>query len=280
MQVYDVLRVLTARPSPADEALVPHRLYGILPPADICSAARWRDMAADHMTQAWAANALPVIVGGTGLYLRALMEGLSPIPEIPAPIREQARRQLAELGNQAFHRRLQQRDPVMAERLDPGNSQRLSRAWEVIEATGISLAEWQSQPNQGAVAANWLTIVLDPPRDVQNDACDARFRQMVAQGAVDEARAMDALHLSADCPATRALGLPELIDHLHGTISLNEAIERAAQSTRAYAKRQGTWFRHQISKAHVIKAQFSESLEDEIFSIIRQFLLTPPLFRR
>ena len=280
MQVYDVLRVLTARPSPADEALVPHRLYGILSPADICSAARWRDMAADHMTQAWAANALPVIVGGTGLYLRALMEGLSPIPEIPAPIREQARRQLAELGNQAFHRRLQQRDLVMAERLDPGNSQRLSRAWEVIEATGISLAEWQRRPNQGAVAANWLTIVLDPPRDVQNDACDARFRQMVAQGAVDEARAMDALHLSTDCPATRALGLPELIDHLHGTISLNEATERAAQSTRAYAKRQGTWFRHQISKAHVIKAQFSESLEDEIFSIIRQFLLTPPLFRR
>ena len=280
MQIYDTLRILTARPTLHDEALAPHRLYGVLSPREICSAARWRDLAALEIQAAWDAKALPVIVGGTGLYLRALTEGLSPIPEIPAEIRENARTLLAEMGNQAFHQMLQDRDPEMAARLDCGNSQRLSRAWEVLAATGQSLAQWQRQPNQGAVAANWLTIVLDPPRDIQTKACEHRFRQMVAQGALAEAQSMANLRLPADCPATRALGLPDLISHLNGKLTLEQAILAGSQATRAYAKRQSTWFRHQIPQAHMIKAQFSESLEKEIFSFIRQFLLTPPLIQR
>ncbi len=274
MQIYGVMRVLTARPSERDEAQVPHRLYGILSPSDICSAARWRDLAADAIQAAWDAGALPIVVGGTGLYLRALTEGLSPIPAIPDAIREQSRARLAELGNAAFHALLADRDPVMAAKLDPGNSQRLSRAWEVIEATGRSLAEWQNEPGQGAVAAHWQTIVLDPPRPQLIAACDGRFARMVETGALDEARAMADLGLSANCPATKALGLPELIAHLNGPLSLDAAIAQATQSTRAYAKRQGTWFRHQIPNAHRISEQFSESLNGKIFSFIRQFLLT------
>ncbi len=274
MQVYDGMRVLTARPSTDDESTCPHRLYGVLPPSEVCSVARWRDMAAVEVQNAWDAGALPIVVGGTGLYLRALTEGLSPIPAIPAEIREDARTSLATMGNIAFHDMLRKRDPVMAERLDPGNSQRLSRAWEVIEATGRSLADWQNDPGEGAVHAQWLTLVLDPPRDHLNTSCDGRFRHMVQNGALDEAQAMRDLNLSIDCPATKALGLNNLIAYLNGHQSLEAAIQRGSQSTRAYAKRQGTWFRHQIKHAHMIKAQFSESISAEIFSIIRQFLLT------
>ena len=274
MQVYDGMRILTARPRIEDEARLPHRLYGVLPPSDICSAARWRDLAAREMDLAWNAGAVPVLVGGTGLYLRALTEGLSPIPAIPAAIRDQARTLLSDMGNAAFHAMLHRRDPQMADRLDSGNSQRLSRAWEVIEATGKSLAEWQKQPNEGAVSARWLTLVLDPPRDALNAACDGRFRHMVETGALEEARFMATLHLADDCPAAKALGLSDLIRHLDGAIGLDEAIARASAATRAYAKRQGTWFRHQTPHAVLVKEQFSESLEDKIFPIIRQFLLT------
>jgi len=274
MQIYDVMRVLTARPSLEDEETLPHHLYGILPPSEICSAARWRDMAAAEIQNAWHAGAIPIVVGGTGLYLRALTEGLSPIPTIPANIREQARTMLNTLGNETFHEMLSHRDPEMAKRLDPGNSQRLSRAWEVIEATGRSLADWQKEPSEGAVVAHWLTLALDPPRDSLNASCDGRFRQMMDRGALEEAQAMASLNLSPDCPATKALGLPDLIAHLSGSLTLEDAIQRGCQSTKAYAKRQGTWFRHQIPQAHLVKAQFSESISEEIFAIIRQFLLT------
>lgn len=274
MQVYDVLRVLTARPSPEDEARLPHRLYGVLPPSDSCSAARWRDLAAAEMAAAWKMGRVPILVGGTGLYLRALMEGLSPIPEIPPPIRDQARALLAERGNDAFHAALAARDPAMAARLDPGNSQRLARAWEVLEATGRSLAQWQALPTEGAVSARWLSLVLLPPRAPHNAVCETRFRRMVASGALDEVRALTALGLPPDRPALKALGVPELALHLQGAIGLEEAVARASQATRAYAKRQGTWFRHQMPEAHKIDEQFSESLWQRIFPLIRHFLLT------
>jgi tRNA dimethylallyltransferase len=276
MQVYGVMRVLTARPSAEDEATVPHRLYGVLPPTEICSAARWRDLAAIEIDAAWQAGAVPIIVGGTGLYLRTMMEGLSPIPAIPDEIRENARSLLVQMGNRAFHILLSQRDPVMGARLDPGNTQRLSRAWEVLEATGRSLADWQNEPGEGAIDARWQTIVLDPPRPTLNAACDGRFLNMIEHGALQEAREMAALNLNADFPAMKALGLPDLIAHLNGTVALDDAIASATKATRSYAKRQGTWFRHQISNAHTINEQFSESLDDKIFSFIRQFLLTSP----
>ncbi len=276
MQVYATLRVLTARPAPADEARVPHRLYGGLDPAESCSAARWRDLAAAELAAAWRAGRLPVVVGGTGLYLRALMQGLSPIPEIPAEIRAAARARLAELGNAAFHAELARLDPVMAARLDVGNSQRLARAWEVLHATGRSLAQWQAAAPEGGVAADWLVLTLMPPRDALNAACDGRFHRMVEQGALDEVRALLARGLDPALPAMKALGVAELAAHARGEVDLNQAIAGATRATRAYAKRQLTWFRHQMPAAHVVPEQFSESLPAKIFPIIRRFLLTAP----
>ena len=274
MQVYGILRVLTARPSPADEARAPHRLYGVLDPAEACSAARWRDLAAAALAEAWQAGRLPVVVGGTGLYLRALTEGLSPIPEIPADTRAAARELLARIGNAAFHAELARLDPVMAARLDAGNSQRLARAWEVRVATGRSLAEWQAEPPRGGVAADWLALTLMPPRDALHAACDGRFRRMVDTGALADVEALLARRLDPALPAMKALGVPELAAHLAGSLGLDEATARAAQATRHYAKRQLTWFRHQMPAAQPIAEQFSESLPARIFPFIRRFLLT------
>lgn len=274
MQVYDVLRVVTARPSADEEALAPHRVYGVLPPSVACSAALWKDLAAEAMEQAWAAGKLPVVVGGTGLYLRTLMHGISPVPEIPEDIRAEARARLERLGNAAFHAELAARDPVMAARLEPANSQRLSRAWEVLEATGRSLAEWQAMPMEGGVAARWQTFALLPPRDALYANCDRRFAMMMEHGAPDEVQALLDLKLDPALPAMKALGVPELAGWLGGAWDRATAIARASQSTRNYAKRQMTWFRNQLDAPEVVSAQFSESLTHGIFKIIRQFLLT------
>jgi len=274
MQVYDVLRVVTARPSAEEESLAPHRVYGVLPPSVACSAALWKDLAAEAMEQAWAAGKLPVVVGGTGLYLRTLMHGSSPVPEIPENIRAEARARLERLGNAAFHAELAARDPVMAARLDPANSQRLSRAWEVLAATGRSLAEWQALPMEGGVAARWKTFALLPPRDALYANCDRRFAMMMEHGAPDEVRALLALNLDPALPAMKALGVPELAGWLGGAWDRGTAVARACQSTRNYAKRQMTWFRNQLDAPEVVSAQFSESLAPGIFKIIRQFLLT------
>ncbi|MGE5477211.1 MAG: tRNA (adenosine(37)-N6)-dimethylallyltransferase MiaA, partial [Bacteroidales bacterium] len=237
MQVYDVLRVVTARPGPEDEALAPHRVYGVLPPSVACSAARWKELAAAAMHDAWAAGRLPVVVGGTGLYLRTLMHGISPIPDIPDEVRADARARLARLGNAAFHAELAARDPVMAARLDPSNSQRLARAWEVIAATGRSLAEWQAEPCEGAVPARYLTFALLPPRDALYANCDRRFRLMMEHGAVDEVRTLLALNLDPQLPAMKALGVPEISAFVRGEIDRETAIARASTATRNYAKR-------------------------------------------
>lgn len=274
MQVYGLLRVVTARPSPEDEARVPHRLYGVLPPTDLCSAGRWQDMAEAEMRAAWADGRLPVVVGGTGLYIRALTEGLSPIPDVPDDVRQAARELFARLGNEAFHARLAGRDPVMAARLHPGNSQRLVRAWEVLEATGRSLAEWQEQPPQGAAQADFATIVLAPPREALYASCDGRFLKMIEQGALVEVAALDALAPDPALPVMKALGVPELRALLQGAMTRDEAVAAAQQATRRYAKRQLTWFRHQINTPFVVNKKYSESLPAEIFPIIRRFLLT------
>lgn len=276
MQVYDVLRVVTARPSPEEEAQAPHRLYGVLPPSVNCSAALWKDMAATAMEEAWGQGRLPVVVGGTGLYIRTLMHGISPAPPIPDDIRAHTRALLAEMGNEAFHAELAKRDPVMAARLVPANSQRLARAWEVLEASGQSLAHWQSLPMEGAVPARWLTLSLDPPRNILYAHCDHRFRAMMAHGALDEVRALLDLRLDPALPAMKALGVPELARLAGGSMTEIQAVEAAQRATRNYAKRQLTWFRHQLEKPEVVSTQLSERIFDEIFAKVRHFLLTPP----
>ena len=275
MQVYAGLPILTAQPSPADQALAPHRLYGVLAPSEVCSAARGRDLAAAEMEAAWEQGKLPIIVGGTGLYIRSLMQGLSPIPEIPDEVRSRVRRMLVELGNAAFHAHLAGRDRVMAARLEMGDSQRMVRALEVLEATGRSLADWQTEPLEGGVAAAWFSLVLLPERERLYAACDSRFRAMVAAGALEEVAAITGLDLDPALPVMKALGLRELAAHLTGSMGLEEAVTAACQATRNYAKRQATWFRHQLNASEVVSEQLSESLATTIFLKIRQFHLTP-----
>lgn len=263
LQIYDALPLLTARPSAADEAAAPHLLYGVIPPTEICSATRWTTMAVAAIKEVLAKGQTPILVGGTGLYLRTLMEGLSPVPDVPAEIREMMNARQRELGNPAFHEAFKRHDPVMAARLHPNDTQRLIRAWEVLEATDKSLADWQAQAPVPPVPEWCYDVrVLDPPRDVLYDRCNKRFLAMMAQGALEETRAYDALIATgtvlAEGGVTQALGFRPLQAHLHGVLSRDEAIEQAQTDTRQYAKRQVTWLRNQVkSGGNIVKLERS-----------------------
>ncbi len=276
MQVYRDLPVLTAQPSDAERAIVPHRLYGFLPVTERCSAGRWAHLARTEIDAAQTSGRLPIVVGGTGLYLKALCDGLAPVPEVPARVRDAARRRLAEIGKPAFHAELARRDPGMAARVRPGDSQRMLRAWEVMAATGRSLADWQAQavrPRSDA-ATRFVKLALAPERGRLYAACDARFLAMIERGAVDEARRLASHFDGSGLPGFKALGLRELIGHIRGEASLDAAITAGQQATRRYAKRQMTWFRHQFGQALQISRdgapseQFSESLLAEIRNFI------------
>lgn len=257
MQVYRELRVLSARPDAAEEAEAPHYLYGFVSAFEPFSVGRWLDAAREALDEVRAKGLLPIVVGGTGLYFAALLNGLSPIPEIHASIRVEARQKLAELGNEAFHAALLARDPVMGARLNPGDSQRLVRAWEVIEATGQSLAEWQMLKGEPVLTGDLARFVLKPNRDWLIERIGRRFRLMMEQGALEEVRALRDGGLSTDLPAARALGVPSLLAHLEGRLALEQAVEQAITQTRQYAKRQMTWFRHQMPDWRVL--ELSES---------------------
>ena len=274
MQVYRGVPILTAQPTGNEQSRLPHRLYGAFAPDQLCSAGIWRTLAAEACADAWGQGKLPVVVGGTGLYLRTLVDGISPIPDIPDDVRDAARALFAELGNARFHEKLSERDPVMAARLDPGNSQRLVRAWEVLDATGRSLAEWQADPREGGLDAESATLLLAPPRDDLYRSCDLRLEKMLDLGALDEVAALTALGLDPALPVMKALGVAEFSSHLRGEVSLTDALTLAQQSTRRYAKRQTTWFRHQLIPKMTIEEKLSESLRERIYVFIRHFLLT------
>ena len=277
MQVYRELSLLTARPRGAELQAAPHRLYGTLSGAEACSAARWRDLAAAEVETALAAGRLPVLVGGTGLYLKVFEQGLSAVPEVPAAVRHAARAELAALGNATFHARLAEHDPAMAARLGPGDSQRLLRAWEVLSATGRSLADWQTTPG-AAAPYRFVKLCLLPPRQLLYATCDARLEAMLAMGAVEEVAALLALRLDPALPVMKAVGVPEFAAYLAAEIGLESALAQAQQATRRYAKRQVTWLRHQFvgndPAVMVMETQYSESCEYDFFAKIRQNLLT------
>lgn len=278
MQVYRELAVLTARPGAAELARAPHRLYGVLSGSERCSAGRWRAMALGEIGRSLAAGRLPILVGGTGLYLRALERGLASIPPIPPEVRAAAEARFAELGGEAFRADLAERDPEDAAPLRPSDRQRLVRAWEVLEATGRPLSAWQAGEAQMAAPYRFLTLVCLPERSVLYAACDARVRAMVAQGALAEVEALRALDLDPALPVMKALGVAEFGRHLEGRLALEDAIRLVQTKTRRYAKRQTTWLRTQTlperPDALVITEQFSESLRLRIFNKIRRFLLT------
>jgi len=280
MQVYRGLRLLTDRPGPVATRCVPHRLYGFLHPDDPCSAARWRALADAEIEAALAAGRLPILVGGTGLYLRALLRGLAGVPSIPPAIRAAVRQRQATAPSPALHTDLAAADPAMAARLDPNDSQRVARALEVVRATGRSLAAFQAggaaatTPTRHAV----LVVAARPPREPLYRRIEARLVTMLDAGALGEVAALRDLGLDPALPARRAVGVPELIDHLAGRSSRGEALAAAQTATRRYAKRQLTWLRHQTPRdalrAVFVDAQFSESTAPGIFNEIREFLLT------
>jgi tRNA dimethylallyltransferase len=277
MQVYAELRILTARPDEAAVARVPHRLYGVLPATEVCSAARWRDMAIEVIADAHRAEQLPILCGGTGLYLRALMQGLSPIPEIPEGVRKDIRDRLEEEGSSAQFARLRAVDPETADRLTPGDRQRVARALEVQTATGRPLSAWLAVPPDGPPPGmEFGVVLLAPPRETLYARCDERLLSMVEQGAIEEVGALRGRGIDPSLPAMRALGVPAFLRHLNGEETLEDAVAESQQATRRYAKRQMTWFRHQIIADLVIHTQYSEKFTPEIFSFIRQNLLTRP----
>ena len=273
-QRYDDLSILSAQPSPADMAGVPHKLFGDLGPGESGSAAEWAGKAAGEISRAVASAQLPIIVGGTGLYLRALIDGLIDIPPIPINFRKSAEALLADIGREALHACLKIRDPVTADRLALGDTQRLLRAWEVVEATGTPLSEWHTTPTSPLLRAKYYSILTVPPREELYEACDMRFHEMVKNGAVNEVRQLLKAGGSLDMPVMKILGARELAAYLSGHATLNAAIAVAQTATRHYAKRQVTWFRHQFSSDQAINTKFSETLYDKTFSNIRHFLLT------
>jgi tRNA dimethylallyltransferase len=260
MQVYRDLRVLTARPSPADEARAPHALYGFVSGAEAYSAGRYAADAALALADARRRGRRPIFVGGTGLYFKTLTEGLSPIPPVEASIREHWRSEAAAKGTAHVHAVLAARDPEMAERLSPGDTQRIVRALEVIDATGTSLAEWQQLPREPVIdAAAAVKIVVAPERDELNRRIDARFEGMMLAGALEEVVHLSALQLDPTLPIMGALGVAPLMRLTRGETPRNKAVQDAATETRQYAKRQLTWARGNMMSWKWLSTQEMES---------------------
>lgn len=244
LQVYADLDILSARPSPEETARVSHHLFGFLDGAERCSAGRWARAAARAVGEIHGRGRPAIVAGGTGLYFRALEEGLSPIPAIPDAARNEAREAYERLGAEAFHAELVARDPGAA-RIAVADRQRLLRSWEVQAATGKPLSAHQAAARAPLIEPPAARMVIEPDRETLYADCDARFDAMLARGGLEEARRLKARGLSPDLPVMKALGAAELIAHLGGALGLEEAAELAKRNTRRFAKRQLTWFRNQ-----------------------------------
>lgn len=241
-QVYRDLRVLSARPSDAEMNTAEHRLFGYIDGAEACSAARWAEDAKTAIVAAHARDLLPILVGGTGLYVRVLLDGIAPIPEIDPAVRQAIR----DMETAQAYRALQQSDPVSADRLHPADTTRIQRALEVVRSTGQPLDHWHRNKVGGIADAIRLhPLVLLPPREWLYQRCDLRLHQMIEGGAKEEVEALLSRALPANLPVMRAIGVAEIAEWLSGAIPRDIAIERAQTATRQYAKRQYTWFRNQ-----------------------------------
>lgn len=271
-QVYADLPILSAAPSAEEIAAAPHRLFGYRDGAQGCSAADWAADARVEVEAAWAAERLPVLVGGTGLYLNTLLFGIAPIPAIPSEIREEIRA----MAVADAHVDLKTLDPEMAARLNPTDTTRVGRALEVVRATGRSIAAWREERVGGIARDITLApLLLLPPRDWLYARCDARFAAMVEAGALEEVRALLSRNLHPDTPVMRAIGVPELAAHIRGELTLGDAIALASQSTRRYAKRQFTWFRGQSPAdwpRHDVP--LNDNIESQIETILHKLPLT------
>ncbi|ATC26764.1 tRNA (adenosine(37)-N6)-dimethylallyltransferase MiaA [Caulobacter vibrioides] len=245
MQIYAGLRILTAGPSPEDIARAPHHLFQVVDPAIGWSVGRWLEAATQALSEIQARGKPAIVVGGTGLYFRALTHGLADVPPVPETQREISSLLYAARGETEFREILKPLDPEAEARIESGDRQRLVRAHAVAIATGKSLTAWQTDTKPALAPGSWKGLVLDPPRAELYARCDARLAIMVEQGALDEVRAVEARALDPALPALKAVGYREFAAHLRGETSLDQALDAARQETRRYAKRQLTWFRNQ-----------------------------------
>ena len=258
MQTYDAFPILTAQPTPEERARVPHALYGVLPLSETLSAARWRDLASAEIER----SEMPILCGGSGLYLRTLMQGISAIPAVPAELRDQANADWEAMGGDAFRARLAQRDPEIVARLKAGDRQRHVRAWEVVQATGRPLSDWQKGEGQPA-PWRFKTILLAPDRAWLRARIETRFDVMLEQGVLAEVRAVFDRKPDPKSPGLKAHGAPEFFRYFRGELGLEAARQVAIDHTRQYAKRQMTWFRHQLTP-DVVANSAAEKFLDKI----------------
>jgi tRNA dimethylallyltransferase len=260
MQTYDAFPILTAQPTEEERAGVPHRLYGVLPLSETLSAARWRTLAAAEIERCLDEGRTPILCGGSGLYLRTLMQGIAAIPDSPAGLRDQANAEWQAMGAEAFRARLAEQDPAIAARLEPGDRQRHVRAWEVFQATGRPLSSWQKGEGE-AVRWRFATVLLAPERGWLRNRIECRFDAMLKAGVLAEVRAVFDRNPDPRWPGLKAHGAPELFGHFRGELSLDQARRIAIDHTRQYAKRQMTWFRHQMTPDLVLDSQANPDLE-------------------
>ena len=269
MQVYEDLRILTARPDDEEVARVPHRLYGTVAGSVAYNVGLWCSDVARAIAEEEAQGRLPIIIGGTGLYFKALLEGLSPIPDIPSDIRDHWRQAARQADPATLHDLLRARDPIMAERLRPSDPQRIVRALEVWDATGRSLAAWQEEQGTGILApADCLKFVLAPERQTLHEKIDRRFDIMVESGAITEVERLLEQGLQPDLPIMRAHGVRPIGGFLRNDWSLEEAADQTKAETRQYAKRQFTWLRRNMIAWNWVEEKEMERFVANIFSFI------------
>ena len=276
IQVYRDLRILTARPTEDEEKRIPHRLYGILDAKESCSAGTWQALALKEIENIQNIGKLPIIVGGTGLYLKALTEGIAPIPKIPLSVRKSVREFYSEVGKAEFYTQFTKKDPIMAARIQPNDAQRLMRAWEVMEATGKSISLWQEEKMQSP-NLKFTMVVGTPLRETLYAACDKRIFNMISDGVLEEVKALMIRFQNEkfnNLPVFKAIAFKEFSSYLAGDTTLDIAITKAQQQTRRYAKRQMTWFRNQTNieagnkKRNVKVLKYSYLNHDKIISDI------------
>ncbi|MFT5486539.1 MAG: tRNA dimethylallyltransferase [Paracoccaceae bacterium] len=275
MQIYEDLPIITARPDSADCESAPHHLYGVLGIGDRCSAGQWRGRALDAIRDIQGRGGVPIVIGGTGLYLKALMTGLHDLPAVPAEVRDGLNQRLEEEGPQVLHAELLSADPATADGLNPADGQRIVRALEIYMHTGRGLRSWQAEEMEAAPAdLQFCPLALLPPREDLYAIANDRFDAMLDRGAVEEVASLLDRSPAEDFPLLKAVGVPPIRAHLAGEIDRERLKELGKRDTRRYAKRQMTWFRRQFIPQMTIETKHSEINQDEIFSEIRKFLLT------